>query len=283
VTAVLHPASEKQLAAAAKSPAHAILLAGPSGSGKALAVHSLGEMILRLPVGSLDKYAYARTISSENGSIGIERVREVEQFLGLKVPTQQAINRVVIIEDANTMTPEAQNALLKTLEEPPAGTVLLLTSTNEKALLPTIASRVQVLRLRRPEKAVLTKHFTEQGKNADQIERAYTISGGLPGLMTAVLADTEHPLLRATELARQLLSQSAYERLLVVDALSKDKEQTASLVYILEQMAHVSLQSATGPSASRWQSILAAAYGTSEAIESSAQLKLALTNLMLHL
>lgn len=281
---VIHPQSKQRLAETAKAPAHAILLVGPVGGGKASVAQSLAETILGLPVGAFERHAYVLVIRpADSGSISIEVVREVERFLSLKVPGQQAVNRVLIVEDAHSMTIEAQNALLKTLEEPPAGTVILLTASHERALLPTILSRVQLLRLRKPDKASLTEHFISQGSNNQSVERAYTMSGGLPGLMAAVLADTEHPLLQATQTAREILSKSAYERLLMVDALAKDKQQVVQLAYILQQMAHVSLQSATGTAASRWQSILAAAYETNEAIESSAQLKLTLTNLMLHL
>jgi DNA polymerase-3 subunit delta' len=281
---VIHPQSKQQLAETAKAPAHAILLVGPVGGGKASVARGLAETILGLPVGTLGQHAYALVIQPvDSGSIGIEAVREAERFLSLKVPGQQAVNRVLIVEDAHTMTIEAQNALLKTLEEPPAGAVILLTASHERALLPTILSRVQLLRLRRPDKASLTEHFTGLGSNSQSVERAHTMSGGLPGLMAAVLADTEHPLLQATQTAREILSKSTYERLLMVDVLAKDKQQVSQLAYILQQMAHVSLQSATSTAAGRWQSILAAAYEANEAIESSAQLKLTLTNLMLHL
>jgi replication-associated recombination protein RarA len=281
---VMHPSISQTIETTAKASPHAIMIVGPVGSGKAAVAQSLAEMMLTLPVNELTKYPYARVVKpAENGSIGIDSVRDIERFLSLKVPGVRQINRAVIIEDAHSMTLEAQNALLKNLEEPPDGTVLIITSQSVRSVLPTITSRTQAFQLRRPDKQSLTEHFSKLGSSTKDIERAYTMSGGLPGLMAAVLADTDHPLLNATEAARELLSKSAYDRLMMVDSLAKDKQQAMQLTYILQQMAHVSLQNASGAAASRWQSILAAAYACSEAIESSAQLKLALTNLMLHL
>jgi hypothetical protein len=99
--------------------------------------------------------------------------------------------------------------------------------------------------------------------------------------MHALLEQTDHPLLLATERARQLLSQSTYERLLTVDELAKQPTLALDITFILRQMAHVRLQTATGAAAAKWQAVLAAAYQAAEALAASAQPKLALTNLML--
>ncbi|MEI9914152.1 MAG: hypothetical protein WDN66_04200 [Candidatus Saccharibacteria bacterium] len=62
--------------------------------------------------------------SNDLKSISIDEVRAINDFLMLKVPVKRTINRIVIIEKAERLTLEAQNALLKNLEEPPLGTVL---------------------------------------------------------------------------------------------------------------------------------------------------------------
>ena len=78
-------------------------------------------------------------------SIGIEDVKRMQQKLFLK-PIKSA-QKAVIIEDAHLLTPEAQNALLKVLEEPPAHTIILLGSDSKEALLPTILSRCKIVAL----------------------------------------------------------------------------------------------------------------------------------------
>jgi replication-associated recombination protein RarA len=279
---VNHPLTERQLSAFAEAPPHAIILVGPTGSGKTTLAERLAEQALGLGEEGLENYPYLLRLST-HGSIGIEAVRELEHFLSLRVPRQNNPNRAVLIESAETLTLEAQNALLKTLEEPPDGTMIILTATHERALLPTIVSRAQLLPVRRPEKQAATAFFAAQKHDDKTIEQAYMMSGGLPGLMNALLAEAEHPLVSAAQRVRQLLQQTSYERLLQVDELAKDKVATQNLLFILQQMAHVSLQSAQGQAAKRWQGIAEACYHTSESFQQNGQPKLVLTKLMLGL
>lgn len=279
---VIHPQTQAQLAAYLRAPAQTVLLTGPRGSGKFALAARLVEQTLDLASGKFMEYGYGITIRPEDGkAIGIEAARQLERFLSLKVPSEKTVNRAVIIEDSHLLTPEAQNALLKTLEEPPAGTVLILTASHGQALLPTIRSRVQSIVVRKPAQAALATHFQRAGFGAAQVKQAHAMSGGLPGLMQALLADDDHPLKTAAVQARQLLSQPLFERLITVDALAKQRELAADTVDILQQMAHIGLQNASGKAAQRWQKVLTASYQAAEALSASGQLKLVLTNLAL--
>lgn len=80
-------------------------------------------------------------ITPEN-SIGIKKIREVISIINLK-PYQSPL-KIVVIEDAQKLTIEAQNAFLKTLEEPPENTIIILLVENPDQLLPTIVSRCQI-------------------------------------------------------------------------------------------------------------------------------------------
>lgn len=277
---VLHPLTKQALDNFLNQPSHALLLVGPVGSGKATLAVNLAEKILELD-GSFDDYPYKMRLTKEGISIGIEPVRQLERFLSLKVPRSSPINRAVIIEDAQSLTLEAQNALLKTLEEPPAATIIVLTASHAQSLLPTVRSRLQTIDVKRPDITNLNQHFKNLNYDDKQITQAYAISDGLPGLMTALLEQSDHPLLQATEQARTWLRTSAYERLLLVDDLAKQRELAHDTALILQQMAHVSLQTAAGRAAKRWQSVLEASFATIKAFNDSAQPKLALTNLAL--
>jgi ribose 1,5-bisphosphokinase PhnN len=280
----LHRLTRQQLEQFAKMPSHAVVLVGPTGSGKRTLAIKLAEQVLKLPDASFADHPYGLIIASEDGkAIGIEAVRQLEQFLALKVPSHAIFDRAIIIEDAHLLTLEAQNALLKTLEEPPVGTILVLTVTHQQAVLPTIRSRMQSIAVGRLERDELMAYFDSQDFDQKTVQQAYAISGGLPGLMYALLHETDHPLMEATIRARQLLSQSTYERLLVVDELAKQRQLAIDIVFILQQMAHVSLQTASGPASRKWQTVLETSYHTREALTTSAQPKLALTDLMLNL
>lgn len=83
-------------------------------------------------------------ISNEDkNSIGIEKVREA--ILWLTVKPFQSRSKVVVIQNAELLTTEAQNALLKTLEEPPGNSKIILTCGHKSRLLPTIISRCAIL------------------------------------------------------------------------------------------------------------------------------------------
>ncbi len=277
---ILHPVTEQELTGFTQQPAQTLILAGPTGSGKTALANWLAATILDLPEDKLQDYPYHLRLSMET-ALGIESVRELEHFLSLKVPRDQTNNRVVIIEGAQSLSLEAQNALLKTLEEPPDGTLIMLTVDSEQSLLPTIRSRAQIISVKKPPKQLLDGHFQTDNFEDSAITQAYAVSGGLPGLMSALLTEAEHPLIQATERARQLLNQTVYERLLQVDEIARQKDLAKDIVFILQQMAHVSLRTATDKKAARWQSILEASYQSGEALAANAQPKLVLTNLML--
>lgn len=77
--------------------------------------------------------------------LGIEQARKIKEHFSLK--PYSAKGRVVVLEDASLITVEAQNALLKTLEEPPPDAILILAAPSDANFLPTILSRCQIIRL----------------------------------------------------------------------------------------------------------------------------------------
>jgi DNA polymerase-3 subunit delta' len=113
-----------------------------------------------------------------------------------------ARRKVLIVSDAQAMNPVAANHLLKTLEEPPAGTVLILTATNVAALLPTIVSRCQLVRFGPVPVAETQAALAEQFPEADPatVRSVAALSGGRPGWGRRLL---EHP--QALEVRAQVL------------------------------------------------------------------------------
>lgn len=76
-------------------------------------------------------------------SIGIPEARKIKEILNKK--TFMGGDRLIIIREIEKATPEAANALLKILEEPPVGTYFILTTANANTILPTIVSRCQII------------------------------------------------------------------------------------------------------------------------------------------
>ena len=126
--------------------------------------------------------------------IRIEQVRELAGFLA--VGTHRAGLRVILIYPADAMNANTQNALLKSLEEPPPGTVFLLVSTQIDRLLPTVRSRCAKFALPPPDPAQVTRWLKEQG--VKQPEAALAGAGGAP-LAALKAAESEADRLRFIE------------------------------------------------------------------------------------
>ncbi|NKC31493.1 DNA polymerase III subunit delta' [Roseomonas sp. BU-1] len=167
------PAQVLERAARSGRLPHAWMLAGPPGIGKATLGYRFGRWLLAggaeggLPAGSaplhLDPghptfrrilagaHADLRALRPNTGEGGVKRVIRVEdsrdaiRFLAM-TPAEGGW-RFVLVDGAELMRPEAANALLKTLEEPPPRAVLVLTTAAPDRLLPTIRSRVRRLDL----------------------------------------------------------------------------------------------------------------------------------------
>jgi DNA polymerase III delta prime subunit len=77
--------------------------------------------------------------------LGVEQSKKIREFLSLR--PYQSKSRVVVVESAHNMTHDAQNSLLKTLEEPPEQALILLAANSEHSLLPTILSRCEIVLL----------------------------------------------------------------------------------------------------------------------------------------
>lgn len=280
---VLHSATQKHLQQVTQQPPHALLLVAPAGAGKQAVAHQLAADLLGVtPVELMNNPAFLVADVPEDTAIGIDFIRQIQHFMSLRsLALKQGVNRIAYLPDAQRMTREAQNALLKLLEEPPVGSMFLLTAISPSALLPTVLSRCHTLQLRKPTSASLIEHYQAGGYSGKDIQLALSMSGGWPGLASQLLDPSqEHPLALAAQTARQLLGQSAFERLASVDAMAKQRQQSLDTCYILQQMAHLALQK---NASERWQRILRAAYDCQLALERRANSKLALTQLMLGL
>lgn len=133
---------------------HALLFSGTRGTGKTTLARIFAKAI---GTSSVDLYEIDAASNR-----GIDDIRELKEAVHT-VPYESKY-KVYIIDEVHMLTKEAFNALLKTLEEPPAHVVFILATTEEEKLLDTILSRCQVFRFRSPSRAVLAKIVTDIAK-----------------------------------------------------------------------------------------------------------------------
>lgn len=284
---VLHSRTKEAIEAFIQTPTHAVMVVGADGVGKGAIAYKLASTVLGYSEEVLDnRQAFKHIVPDEKNTISIETIRSLQQFVKLKTTGRKAVRRVVLIEHADSMTTEAQNAFLKLLEEPPADTVVILTVGHLTALLPTIRSRVQQLTVIPPSKQQLMDAFTAHP--AERVTQAFFLSGGLPGLMTALLAeDSTHPLVTSVAEAKQILQQPLFERVLHIEALSKQKEQAILLCEALERIASAGLQQAAGKDDTtrlrKWHTILKESHAAKQSFQANGNTKLIMTNLLLRI
>ncbi|HEV7454654.1 MAG TPA: AAA family ATPase, partial [Candidatus Saccharimonadales bacterium] len=284
----LHDSTLTQVRNFIAAPVHAVLLTGPDGIGKTAIAEALITTLLQLQPNTLSAYPHYNLVTPVNGTVPIETVRELQKFLQLKTIGTNPLRRAILVEHAQGMTTEAQNAFLKLLEEPPADTLLVLTADTPRALLPTIMSRVQAITVHVPSGPQLQPMLLASGKDEATLKQAVFLSGGLPGLLTALITgDEAHPLLSSVAEAKAILQKTPFERLAMVDALSKQKDTAKLVVEALGRIAEAMLAQAAAKGEAvrikQWHRIRTAALETHEALDRSANAKLALSSLFLHL
>ena len=171
---------------------HAVLLTGPQGVGKrALADHLARRLLCREPLNggpcgacrgcqlmASGGHPDHRLVTPEEGkkTIGVDAVRELGRVL--RLTSQYGGERVGVIALAEQLTTNAANSLLKTLEEPPAATTLILVSERPGRLLATVRSRCQQWPVPAPSRAEATEWLTSRG--APEAAALLGVTGNAP-------------------------------------------------------------------------------------------------------
>jgi len=215
-------------------PHHAFLFFGPEGVGKRLVALEFVATLLGFPGEDPSRkqdFLPIAPVSKKDGgkrSISVDTVREAGRFLS-RFPAE-ARRRVVLIDDADRMTEEAQNALLKLLEEPNTTSVLILVASRTGLLRDTVVSRTFRVPFSAIPEDAMRSGFGSALSGTSAVE-PFFFSLGRPGIVAGAATDPD-AFSGRRDLLRSLFRISALsfsERLSLSEKLSASPSETAEV------------------------------------------------------
>lgn len=199
-----HENIKKQIDASIDSGkfAHAHLIIGEDGIGKSLLARSIGLKLL------------GKTVDKEYADLVEFRVQKNKQTIGIKYVVEDIIDeinkkpyegnrKVIIIYEASKMTVDAQNAFLKTIEEPPKGVFIILLCEKLESILETIQSRCQIHKLQRLNQKELKEFLSRKYRqlSLSEIKTITAFSDGIPGRAERFIEDESFKEMRNTAIS----------------------------------------------------------------------------------
>lgn len=215
---------------------HAYIFAGERGVGKLVSARLFANALVceqkrSAPCGRCPACVQAKAMTNpdisyidcgDKKSIGVEVIRKISEDVAVK-PFGSG-KKVYIIKDGHLMTEAAQNAFLKTLEEPPSYAVFIILCENTENLLQTVLSRCATVRFTRVTKERLYEYAKKLG--ADKPEFLASFAEGNPGIIDRYINEPEFRELReqSVKMLREVLAKDKLSAYTVADFLESNKE-----------------------------------------------------------
>lgn len=224
---ILNASSEKIVVQLAAKLSQSLLLTGADGVGLGEIARYIAELNEVKPDIFLPESD--EKVDLEKGSITVDIMRRLYD----ETKTKTNEKRIIIIDYAERMTHQAQNAFLKLLEEPGENTFFILLSHSSSKLLPTVLSRVEKLELR-PISTQQSEALLDRLGILDKTKRSQMLymASGLPAELTRLAKDDTYFEKRSQQVrdARELITGSLYNKLLVTHKYKDDRSRALGLL-----------------------------------------------------
>jgi hypothetical protein len=224
---LFHPSVEKRLGQLVVDLPQAMLISGPYGIGlSAIHTHLSDQLgiVAQVVLPERDE-----KVDIEKGVISVDSIRRIYDM----TKTIEAGKRIIVIDYAERMGAQAQNAFLKLLEEPGRNTHFILLTHEASRLLPTIHSRTQHFELR-PITDTQSKALLDELHLVDDTKRTQILfmANGLPAELARLAADVDYfeSRVQVVRDARTFLQGSAYDHLKLAQSYKDDRSKALLLV-----------------------------------------------------
>ena len=213
---------------------HAHLIVGANGIGKSKVADIFSSLILNKELfkANVDSIEYR----PKKASIGVDDVREIIEEVNKK--PYEGDKKVITIFSGEKLTIQAQNALLKTIEEPPKGVFIIILTTSIEIILETIKSRCQIYKLTPLSNEEIQSYILKKYGNINTIDfsPALSYAGGIPGRLEKFIDDEELQEARKVvlELIREINDKNVESILKYEKKLLKYKDEKEELLGIIE-------------------------------------------------
>jgi DNA polymerase-3 subunit delta' len=273
--------------------AHAYLFAGPKSIGK-FSIAKMFVNILQCPNNlchecstciQIQKGTHPDTVilkSDIEESIKIEEIREIIAHLQM---TKQSRYKILLIKKAERLTLEAANCLLKTLEEPPADTIIIMTTDNIRELMPTIISRVRIIKFNAYSQKYLQEKMQELFPDMDDeiIKQVCSLSLGKSGKAIKLLRDADLLALYRkmyNMLCEFLENKPIYKKFDIIDEILNEEISIAEFLDVFTHLVRSRLHQGIGDN-QRLISLINEIEQTQNLLKRNINTRLALENLVL--
>ena len=209
---------------------HAYMFEGPNGIGKNTMARELAAILLEME--NLFNSPDYIEIKPDGNSIKIAQIRKLQSDILVK-PYKSY--KIYVIDEAQKMTVEAQNALLKTLEEPPKYAIIILITDNKESLLDTIKSRCEIIKFTPIPMQEVASYLTVNGIDSKRASLLANFSRGSMKKAIELSESEEFHLMReeVQKYVETFLNGNLIEIMDIQSSIEKYKDQITNVVDLL--------------------------------------------------
>jgi hypothetical protein len=198
-----------------KSPYVSLIVNGGIGYG----VNEVLDYIIDLLTKGKADPLHIKQIDKGEESITIDEIRQLKMSLKLKNVSSKDSKRLIVIRNAENITLEAQNSLLKLLEDSPKETLFLFGTQSIEKLINTVISRSQILDIIKPSIKEVCQYYDMP---KEKISSIYLMCDGRPGFIDQSINNQDSEIKSTFEIAKVFIRSSSFDRLNMCERVLKE-------------------------------------------------------------